>query len=365
MGEYCCLSGWVEMRILRRPLRNWERSACLIVLGVGLILAGQPLAASSGDVVINEVAWMGTAASSSDEWIELKNNTAQDIDLSGWSLKAADGTPEIVLSGSISANGFFLLERTGDDTVSDVVADQLYGTDYYTWALHNAGEHLVLTNNAGVIIDEIDASTGWSAGQASPDYLTMERVNSSASGNELTNWRSNDPAIAQNGMDADSNPLNGTSKARNSATNPPTADFACVPEHPTTWDAIQFTDRSSDIDGTIITWLWTFGDGDFAIEQNPRHQYQIPKTYQVILEVTDSDGLKGSTFRDVAVSLGPGDVDGSGTLDVLDVRIVLQAALGLVALTPDQVLQADVDGDGQVTRGDAERLAAHVIGIGD
>jgi len=353
------------MRILRRLLGNWERAACLIVLGVGLTLEVQSLAASTGDVVVNEVAWMGTAASSSDEWIELKNNTNSPIDLAGWRLVAEDGTPDIALSGSIPPEGFFLLERKDDDTVSDIVADLLYGTDYYTWALHNDGEHLVLKNDASAVIDEVDASAGWFAGQASPDYLTMERANPSGSGNEPTNWRSNSPAIAQNGMDADSNPLNGTPKARNSATNPPTADFAYVPDHPTTWDAIQFTDRSSDVDGTTIAWVWTFGDGGSAIEQSPMHRYEVPGTYRVILEVTDNDGLKGSTFRDVVVSLGPGDVNGSGTLDVLDVRIVLQAALGLITLAPDQKLQADVDGDGQVTRADAERLAAHIVGIGD
>lgn len=346
-------------------LHYYWKAVGMIVLGIGLSIVVEPLAASSGDVVINEVAWMGTAASSSDEWIELKNNTNSPIDLAGWRLVAEDGTPDIALSGSIPAEGFFLLERKDDATVSDIVADQLYGTDYYTWALHNDGEHLVLTNDAGAIIDEIDASTGWFAGQASPDYLTMERANPSGSGNEPANWRSNAPAIAQNGMDADLNPLNGTPKAQNSATNPPAADFAHVPDHPTTWDAIQFTDRSSDVDGAIIAWVWTFGDGGFAIGQSPVHRYEVPGAYRVILEVTDDDGLEDSTLKDVAVSLGPGDVDGSGTLDVLDVRIVLQAALGLVTLTPDQALQADVDGDGQVTRADAERLAAHIVGIGD
>ena len=41
-------------------------------------------------IVINEVAWAGTAASSADEWIELKNNTSTDIDMSGWTLSWGD-----------------------------------------------------------------------------------------------------------------------------------------------------------------------------------------------------------------------------------------------------------------------------------
>lgn len=331
----------------------------LIVLGIGLSLAVQSLAASTGDVVINEIAWMGTAASSSDEWIELKNNTNSPIDLAGWRLVAEDGYPDIALSGSILPGGFFLLERTDDSTVSDIPADLIFAG-----ALENNGECLSLDDEVNNCIDEIDASAGWFAGQASPDYQTMERANPSGSGNEPTNWRSNNPAIAINGADADLNPINGTPRARNSATNPPTGNFIFVPDHPTTWNAVQFTDQSNDSDGTIIAWVWPFGDGHSSNSQNPAHRYIGSGTYRVVLEVTDNDGLKGSTYKDVEVSLGPGDVDRSGTLDLLDVRIVLQASLGLIILTPDQTLQADVDGDGQVTRADAERLAAHIIGIG-
>ena len=80
---------------------------------------------AAGDVVINEVAWMGTAANAADEWIELYNITAQNIDLTGWTLKSADTSPNITLSGSIPAHGFFLLERTNDTTVSDITADQI------------------------------------------------------------------------------------------------------------------------------------------------------------------------------------------------------------------------------------------------
>ena len=35
----------------------------------------------AGCVVINEVAWAGTVASSADEWIELYNNTSSPVDL--------------------------------------------------------------------------------------------------------------------------------------------------------------------------------------------------------------------------------------------------------------------------------------------
>ncbi len=90
-------------------------------------------------VVINEVVWAGTGASTADEWIELKNNTSGPITLTGWTLVAADGTPNVALTGTIPADGYFLLERNDDSTVSDIPADQIY-----TGVLGNAGETLTL-----------------------------------------------------------------------------------------------------------------------------------------------------------------------------------------------------------------------------
>jgi len=75
--------------------------------------------ASLRDVVISEIAWMGTTTSEHNEWIELYNNTDGPIDLTGWTLAAADGTPNILLSGPpIPAGGYFLLERTDDDSTA-------------------------------------------------------------------------------------------------------------------------------------------------------------------------------------------------------------------------------------------------------
>ncbi|MFH1958448.1 MAG: lamin tail domain-containing protein, partial [bacterium] len=48
-------------------------------------------------VVINEIAWKGTVQSTSDEWIELYNNTDSPIDITDWSIKnlVADQTLDI------------------------------------------------------------------------------------------------------------------------------------------------------------------------------------------------------------------------------------------------------------------------------
>jgi len=110
-------------------------------------------------IIINEIAWMGTNISANDEWIELKNTTEENINLDNWKLIAEDGTPKIMLKGIIPANGFYLLERTDDDTVPGIPADLIY-----TGALSNSGEYLKLYDDSNNLIDEIDCSNGWTSG---------------------------------------------------------------------------------------------------------------------------------------------------------------------------------------------------------
>jgi len=122
----------------------------------------------SGDVMINEVAWMGTTISTCYEWMELRNTTGTDIDLNGWTLAALDNSPSIILTGVIPADGYYLLEKT-DNSVPSIPADQTY-----SGLLENNGEVLELKNTGGDLIDSVDASNGWPAGDNTTKQ-TMER----------------------------------------------------------------------------------------------------------------------------------------------------------------------------------------------
>lgn len=130
-------------------------------------------------VVINEIAWMGTTENYNDEWIELHNSSDRDINLSGWSLEAIDGTPSIELSGVIPAKGYFLLERSQDDTIPEVLADLIY-----SGSISNTGEVLELKDENGNIVDKVDK---WYAGD-NDSKATMERRGSGRKGNKRTSW---------------------------------------------------------------------------------------------------------------------------------------------------------------------------------
>lgn len=165
-------------------------------------------------VVINEVAWGGTAASTSDEWIELRNPGAVAVDLAGWTLTDG-GDVNITLQGTLAAGSFYLLERTDDATVSDVPADMIY-----TGSLANSGETLTLRNLDGAVVDTANGSGGsWPAGSGAPAFASMERIDAHAPDGD-GNWASND-GVTRNGHDANGSPLNGTPRQPNSASQPP------------------------------------------------------------------------------------------------------------------------------------------------
>lgn len=160
---------------------------------------------------------MGTAApgttGSSDEWIELYNPGNQPIDLSGWRLTSTDGSPNISLVGTISAGGYYLIERT-DNQATSIVAD--LAISFGTGGLKNdPGEKITLIDVSGTIKDVVDCSAGaWFAG-SNDTKSSMERINPYVDGNNSTNWATNN-GVVKNGQDVTGGLINGTPGAPNS-----------------------------------------------------------------------------------------------------------------------------------------------------
>jgi parallel beta-helix repeat protein len=53
---------------------------------------------------------------------------------------------------------------------------------------------------------------------------------------------------------------------------------------------VNFNGSGFDTDGTIVSYLWDFGDGNKSTEQDPVHKFTSPGTYFVKLTVMDDDG---------------------------------------------------------------------------
>lgn len=62
---------------------------------------------------------------------------------------------------------------------------------------------------------------------------------------------------------------------------------------------------STDPDGTIASYAWTFGDGTTGTGVSPQHVYAAAGTYPVTLTVTDNEAGVGSTSNDVTVTAPP------------------------------------------------------------
>jgi hypothetical protein len=161
-------------------------------------------------IFINEIAWSGTLASSSDEWIELLNPGHDPIDLEGWVL-TDENDIQVALKGIIPAGGFFLLERTDDSTIASIAADLIYSGN-----LSNSGETLRLKDPLGNVIDSANGTGGgWPAGKAS-SRDSMER---SGGYDHPRNWGTY-TGYHQVGQDANGNAIRGTPKKKNSVLLP-------------------------------------------------------------------------------------------------------------------------------------------------
>lgn len=278
-------------------------------------------------VVFNEIAWMGTSISANDEWIELYNNGSENIDLTGWRIAATDGQPDIAIDATIcvnttiSAGGYFLLERTDDETVPGVIANCIY-----TGALGNAGEELQLFMASGESSDSIGATDGWPAGDNTTKE-TMQRsgsgwvtasatpkaVNSSTSSSVIPG-STRDPENSQEQGGVDSGSKTGRTSSGNSTGYIPPEQLPHITVsagkdmRAVVGEEVQLRAEAWGLQDEQLEnarYLWNFGDGETKEGKNGGHVYLFPGNY--LVRVTASSG-KYTAFDDLSVTVTEGSV---------------------------------------------------------
>jgi PKD repeat protein len=83
----------------------------------------------------------------------------------------------------------------------------------------------------------------------------------------------------------------------------PTADFSASPTSGCSPLNVQFTDTSNNPYGTL-SWDWDFDDGTHSSQQNPNHDFTIPRTYNVELTVSNACG-SDTKLMDIVVTATP------------------------------------------------------------
>ena len=82
----------------------------------------------------------------------------------------------------------------------------------------------------------------------------------------------------------------------------PVASFTYSPPSPLVGSPVRFDgSASSDPDGTIVSYNWSFGDGASGTGTIVQHPYASVGTYTARLSVTDNDGATNSTTRQITV----------------------------------------------------------------
>ena len=78
----------------------------------------------------------------------------------------------------------------------------------------------------------------------------------------------------------------------------PQPNFTWAPLNPSPNQPVQFTDQTIFFDGGGVGqrgWLWNFGDGGTAVQQNPSHTYASSDDYIINLTATDKDNYSCAT----------------------------------------------------------------------
>ena len=162
--------------------------SCALISALILTLLLPSRAAADSTVVFNEIMYHPNATNEAQlEWVELHNQMAVDMDISGWSL--GGGLQFTFAEGTVLGGGKHLLIASSPATLQAATgATNIFGP--FTGRLSNSGDTLELRNNSQRLMDSVSYGVegDWpvAADGAGPSLAKYSRNAGSAS---AANWR--------------------------------------------------------------------------------------------------------------------------------------------------------------------------------
>jgi PKD repeat protein len=200
--------------------------------------------------------------------------------------------------GGSSVLAYGVIENRADvdvfsfNTGSGTVSFTLSGTAPQT----NLDIKAELLNASGAVIQTSDGTgLGASISASVPGGTYYLRIQGVGTGDPATTGYSDYASVGEYR-------ISGTTVAL-TASQPPVAQVAATPTSGVGPLSVTFSSSgSSDSDGSISGYSWTFGDGASSTAANPVHVYQDAGSYTAVLTVIDNSGLASSASVVITVT---------------------------------------------------------------
>lgn len=246
------------------------------------------------DVIINEVAWMGTEEGATNEWIELYNTSDQDINLNNWKIFEKGGeTLVFTLTKNIAPYGYYLIIRGTSTNPFFNISDDAgpFGGN----GLSNSGEYLIIKDSQNETVFSLDASSKWPAGKSETRETMQWTGEKWITAPSTPKAQNTTEAISDGDDDDENNNNNGSNSGTNDSNlsahsgqvevsnyDPGDIEISAGRDRLTNVRTpIEFRAESkSSLSGTFE---WSFGDGSSERGAKVSHKYNFPGQYNVVL----------------------------------------------------------------------------------
>ncbi|MBI2627959.1 MAG: lamin tail domain-containing protein [Candidatus Niyogibacteria bacterium] len=262
-----------------------------------ILLLGIPIF-THAQISFSEIMYDLEGADSGREWVKIFNDKNEAVDLSGWRLREDNTNHSLNLfqgENILSAQGCAIIADNAEKFLIDWPG--FSGTIFdSSFSLNNAGEKLILLDNAGNEADFVVYNSDYGAGG---DGRSLQKTGETWSAANAVPKNCGQP---DSGSAPINQPLNSESSGSIIPLENPLSIKAMAGQDKTAVAGaeMEFKGEAYGLKNEPLEnarYLWIFGDGTQKEGKTARHTYYFPGVYQAVLNVSSgyysvSDYLK-------------------------------------------------------------------------